>query len=149
MQRWRYICSLLTLAAMQLHHCEAFSIGASACLRGITVQGIAPRSPVVLGAVRARKAARMPALCRAGETIRTPSSIAEMMKDAADGVLAAVEGGVARMAVEVPLPITGGTELDDWPGGIGQKVRTPALWVPRLFPCTSNLANRIWIAPLT
>ena len=28
------------------------------------------------------------------------------------------------MLVEVPLPITGGTELDDWPGGIGQKYMT-------------------------
>lgn len=26
--------------------------------------------------------------------------------------------------MEVPLPITGGTELDDWPGGIGQKYQT-------------------------
>jgi hypothetical protein len=36
-----------------------------------------------------------------------------MMKDAGTGVLAALNEGVKRMAVEVPLPITGGTELDD------------------------------------
>ena len=28
------------------------------------------------------------------------------------------------MSPQVPLPITGGTELDDWPGGIGQKYET-------------------------
>ena len=49
----------------------------------------------------------------ASETIRTPASIGEMMKDAGSGVLAALNKGVKRMAVEVPLPITGGTELDD------------------------------------
>jgi hypothetical protein len=36
-----------------------------------------------------------------------------MMKDAGVGVVAALNEGVKRMAVEVPLPITGGTELDD------------------------------------
>ncbi len=134
--RWRHTSSLLALAAMQLHQCEAFSIGVGTSLvvagthsdAGSSAKGIAARSPVVLSAVPARKAARTIragalSLCGAGETIKTPSSIADMMKDAADGVAAAIEGGVGKMAVEVPLPITGGTELDDWPGGIGQKVR--------------------------
>jgi hypothetical protein len=70
---------------------------------------------------RCSKPSALIALRAGGETTRTPASIADMMQDAGDGVLAGVNAGLKRMAVEVPLPITGGTELDDWPGGIGQK----------------------------
>jgi len=38
------------------------------------------------------------------ENIRTPESIAAMMEDAAGGILAGVEAGVQRMAVEVHAP---------------------------------------------
>merc|ERR1711998_719309 len=72
----------------------------------------------------------------AAENIRTPDSIASMMEDAAGGILAGIEAGVQRMAVEVPLPITGGTELDDWPGGIGQKYETVR---PMLQPTLKSL----------
>jgi hypothetical protein len=54
----------------------------------------------------------------------TTESIAEMMQDAGKAVAQAVQDGKRRINVEVPLPITGGTELDDWPGGIGQKYTT-------------------------
>jgi hypothetical protein len=55
------------------------------------------------------------------QSFSVPQSIAEMMRDAGHSVSKGLNSGLKLMAVEVPLPITGGTELDDWPGGIGQK----------------------------
>ena len=121
------------LAIMHLHHCKAFSVGMPSVFTDgdVMPRAIAPavaKSFRCSASVRAwREKVVKPAavtLRGAGETISTPASIADMMKDAADGVLAGVQDGVKRMAVEVPLPITGGTELDDWPGGIGQKYET-------------------------
>jgi len=59
-----------------------------------------------------------------GEEVRAPESVAGMMQEVAVAIRAGREEGLKRMLVDVPLPITGGTELDDWPGGIGQKYQT-------------------------
>jgi len=59
-----------------------------------------------------------------GDMLKTPETLQEMMVDAANAVSSAMGQGVKRISVEVPLPITGGTELDDWPGGIKQKYGT-------------------------
>lgn len=54
-------------------------------------------------------------------TLKTPQSIAGMMSEAAIAVSKAHTSNVKVALVEVPIPVTGGTELDDWPGGIKQK----------------------------
>ena len=59
-----------------------------------------------------------------GATFTSPQSIAEMMRDVATAVAAARDANVPYGLVDVPLPVTGGTELDDWPGGIKQKYST-------------------------
>eukprot|EP00960_Hanusia_phi_P051505 760847-Hanusia_phi.AAC.1 len=59
-----------------------------------------------------------------GEEVKAPESVAGMMQEVAAAIRAGSRDGLKRMLVEVPLPITGGTELDDWPGGIGQKYQT-------------------------
>lgn len=57
--------------------------------------------------------------------LKTPDSVASMMSEVASALLSARNAGVKRiMRVEIPLPVTGGTELDDWPGGIKQKYAT-------------------------
>ena len=56
-----------------------------------------------------------------GKPIKTPSSIADMMKEAAVSVSAAFQDKISVALVDFPIPVTGGTELDDWPGGIKQK----------------------------
>ena len=56
--------------------------------------------------------------------LRKPESIQAMMMEAGRSVLAYAkeEGDATKICgVEVPIPVTGGTELDDWPGGIKQK----------------------------
>jgi hypothetical protein len=40
-----------------------------------------------------------------------------MMRDVARGIAAAQKANIPLVLVDVPLPVTGGTELDDWPGG--------------------------------
>jgi hypothetical protein len=57
------------------------------------------------------------ALLQPGATFKSPDTIAAMMVDVAKGITAAKENNVALVLVDVPLPVTGGTELDDWPGG--------------------------------
>jgi Domain of unknown function (DUF1995) len=47
-----------------------------------------------------------------------------MMRDVATAISEARNAGVKLGLVDVPLPVTGGTELDDWPGGIKQKYST-------------------------
>ena len=129
------VLMLSMLMLMQLHRCTAYvAIGphksvwpmGSAAGPARTRQVCVPRVPLAYRARRESLVVRpaVVALSGVGETISTPGSIADMMKDAGDGVLAACSSGVKMMAVEVPLPITGGTELDDWPGGIGQKYET-------------------------
>ena len=58
--------------------------------------------------------------------LQKPDSIQAMMSEAGRSVLAYAKdenpSGTTRIcSVEVPIPVTGGTELDDWPGGIKQK----------------------------
>lgn len=55
------------------------------------------------------------------EILRTPVSIGAMMAEVAESVQMARASGLRGVFVEIPLPVTGGTELDDWPGGIAQK----------------------------
>ena len=56
----------------------------------------------------------------------TPDSIENMMRELGKGMKAAKESGKNVMIAELPIPVTGGTELDDWPGGIPQKYATLA-----------------------
>ena len=55
--------------------------------------------------------------------LQTPESIEIMMEEAAEAISALVESedGGNLALVDVPLPVTGGTELDDWPGGVLQQ----------------------------
>eukprot|EP01036_Dinobryon_divergens_P029055 gene29055-38107_t len=46
------------------------------------------------------------------------------MKEVSACVLLAKRDNIRAVLVEIPLPVTGGTELDDWPGGIKQKYST-------------------------
>jgi len=47
-----------------------------------------------------------------------------MMKEAALSIISARENGLQFGRIDVPIPVTAGTELDDWPGGIKQKYST-------------------------
>lgn len=58
------------------------------------------------------------------QRLSTPSSIQAMMTEVAISLQAARASGLSAALVEIPLPVTGGTELDDWPGGIRQKLAT-------------------------
>ena len=44
-----------------------------------------------------------------------------MMIDCAIAIKSAKENSVKLALIDIPIPVTGGTELDDWPGGIRQK----------------------------
>ena len=71
-----------------------------------------------------RIVARTPRASLAMALLKRPESIQAMMAEAGRSVIAyAKEGGdeTKICSVEVPIPVTGGTELDDWPGGIRQK----------------------------
>jgi hypothetical protein len=67
----------------------------------------------------------MVARSKSGELLlETPSTIDIMMKDVATGILNLQRSNSTSTRigfVDIPLPVTGGTELDDWPGGIQQK----------------------------
>ena len=56
-----------------------------------------------------------------GSKLETPSTISDMMYRVAQGIKEAKEKNIYLALVDIPLPVTGGTELDDWPGGIQQK----------------------------
>ncbi len=61
---------------------------------------------------------------KVGSKLNTPSTIQAMMRDVSKSILACKEDGLPLVSCFVPLPVTGGTELDDWPGGIAQKYYT-------------------------
>lgn len=65
------------------------------------------------------------ALCagKVDVTLQTPESIEIMMEEVAQAISALLESenGSKLALVDVPLPVTGGTELDDWPGGVLQQ----------------------------
>lgn len=54
----------------------------------------------------------------------TPPTIEAMMLNVGKSIAAFAEANSGVGIVELPLPVTGGTELDDWPGGIKQKYST-------------------------
>ena len=62
-----------------------------------------------------------------GTRLQIPTSIKTMMQFAGESIRKVreeqlVEDNMTKVCtVDVPLPVTGGTELDDWPGGIKQK----------------------------
>jgi hypothetical protein len=85
--------------------------------QSLRIKGM-PKSASLLQAANVK---RMPVTPFCSLQITVPQSIAEMMRDAGHSVSEGLSSDFKLMAVEVPLPITGGTELDDWPGGIGQK----------------------------
>jgi hypothetical protein len=68
-------------------------------------------------------------MCRMGdstanEILKNPETILVMMKEIATSILEARKANIGSVLVEFPLPVTGGTELDEWPGGIKQKYAT-------------------------
>lgn len=58
------------------------------------------------------------------DTIQLPQSMSSMMREIASTIIEARERGLSIGIIDFPLPVTGGTELDDWPGGIKQKYTT-------------------------
>ena len=62
--------------------------------------------------------------CKALALLQTPSSIQAMMNEVATCMRSARTDGLSCGTIDIPLPVTGGTELDDWPGGIQQKYST-------------------------
>lgn len=59
-----------------------------------------------------------------GSELKTPDTIFQMMNHIAKAIYNAKSENISTMLVDIPLPVTGGTELDDWPGGIKQKYST-------------------------
>ena len=82
-------------------------------------------------------------------SVRTPASVEAMMIELGVGMRAAREAGKNVMLAELPIPVTGGTELDDWPGGIPQKysVLSPMLQVTMGFLnfTSSAIAERSYL----
>mmetsp|Transcript_34936 Transcript_34936/g.69831 ORF Transcript_34936/g.69831 Transcript_34936/m.69831 type:complete len:314 (+) Transcript_34936:31-972(+) len=124
---------LMLLICLQSHLVGGFAPGVG-CLLGLKGKGcteglrLAPfgRDKLTRQCSSTQLASNLPLLRRTSvtmevESISTPVSILDMMQDAGKSVAAGVDAGLKRMAIEIPLPVTGGTELDDWPGGIKQK----------------------------
>lgn len=65
----------------------------------------------------------------ATSTVPPPSSPAAVVDQAYTSIKAAWEAGILRQRVNLIIPVTQATDLDDWPGGIRQmgKVVTPML----------------------
>jgi len=61
---------------------------------------------------------------KVGSKLSTPATIQAMMRDVGKSINACKAEGKPLVSCYVPLPVTGGTELDDWPGGIAQKFNT-------------------------
>ena len=59
-----------------------------------------------------------------GNKLILPSTIEEMMQSCAKSIKAAKLDNIKLSLLDIPIPVTGGTELDDWPGGIAQKQNT-------------------------
>lgn len=74
-------------------------------------------------------------LATVGSKLSTPATIDSMMVEVGNAVAAfQANPSSSRVGiVELPLPVTGGTELDDWPGGIRQKAQTLSLMLPSTF----------------
>ena len=78
--------------------------------------------------------------------ITIPTNLGGILRKAAFSVIAARESGLNLVSVEFPLPVTGGTELDDWPGGIRQKYVTlkPLLQeIMKILKFSSAAMNKI------
>ncbi|KAL2632410.1 hypothetical protein R1flu_017096 [Riccia fluitans] len=52
-----------------------------------------------------------------------PSTLEESIDQARTASRQAIKDGVKRLQLEVPLPLIGATDLDDWPGGIQQQFK--------------------------
>ncbi|CAD7700526.1 unnamed protein product [Ostreobium quekettii] len=55
-----------------------------------------------------------------------PRSPEETVQQALQASRSAFQDGVGRQLVEMPLPLIGATDLDDWPGGIRQQLQAAA-----------------------
>lgn len=56
--------------------------------------------------------------------LNIPKTISSMLNEATISVIEARRAGIPLACIDIPLPVTGGTEIDDWPGGIQQKYNT-------------------------
>ena len=66
-------------------------------------------------------------------TLRLPISPGDQADQAAAAVLAAHAAGATRVRVDLLLPITGATDLDDWPGGVRMQAKAAMPLVERLL----------------
>eukprot|EP00274_Cyanoptyche_gloeocystis_P004510 CAMPEP_0196653728 /NCGR_PEP_ID=MMETSP1086-20130531/3376_1 /TAXON_ID=77921 /ORGANISM="Cyanoptyche gloeocystis , Strain SAG4.97" /LENGTH=320 /DNA_ID=CAMNT_0041985069 /DNA_START=86 /DNA_END=1048 /DNA_ORIENTATION=- len=55
------------------------------------------------------------------EAAYMPCSLSETIDAARKSVKAAIASGASRVSMEIPLPLIGKSDLDDWPGGISQQ----------------------------
>jgi len=112
--------SIASSALVPLAQPRSLSARAERCVAGVAAQ---TRVTLRGATFCARRGAHLE-LDMSASSVPTPQSIGDMMQEAARAVKSAQDAGLKRVMVEVPLPITGGTELDDWPGGQGQKYET-------------------------
>ena len=66
-------------------------------------------------------------------SVRLPISPGDQADQAAAAILAAHADGATRVRVELLLPITGATDLDDWPGGVRMQAKAAMPLVERLL----------------
>lgn len=119
------------------------------CHAGIVAPARAPPSPLFGGRLTSAAAAPSP-LSRPGAsgtdaapsssttpptppTLRLPISPGDQADQAAAAVLAAHAAGATRVRVDLLLPITGATDLDDWPGGVRMQAKAAMPLVERLL----------------
>lgn len=67
-----------------------------------------------------------------------PTGPDSTIRQAETAIATAFRDGVVRQMVELPLPLTGATELDDWPGGIQQQFKVARPMVEQLLGSVSR-----------
>ncbi len=75
--------------------------------------------------------------------LRLPISPGDQADQAAAAVLAAHAAGATRLRVDLLLPITGATDLDDWPGGVRMQAKAALPLVERLLAAVRRGAPRL------
>jgi len=85
-----------------------------------------------------------------GRKLATPPTIDAMMVEVGKAILAFTESPTSSRVgiVDLPLPVTGGTELDDWPGGIKQKFSVLRSMLPSTLKTLDPTSTSTSTAPL-
>eukprot|EP00741_Cyanophora_paradoxa_P018670 tig00021073_g18020.t1 len=101
--------------------------------RAASATGVGSASSLIFGGAdrrfepvtRRREAAgpspAAPLAPRAAADPPMPSTLDQTIAQAKKALRADLDAGATRLLVDVPLPLIGKTDLDDWPGGIGQQ----------------------------